>query len=234
MPQTANRWGVVISHPDDEAMFFLPLIRALTARGKRVFVLCMTCGDNAVRKGELSAAKSELGIDDLQMVAHPSMRDAWRTWNVSEGRAIVADWLKSNNIQSVATFDFRGISSHPNHVSTHFTVKSAVIHANNLNPNKQIAFYANLTINRLMKYLGILLLPVVLLLYYALAIRMPRLLCSENYVVAFNPRPLDSRRVMSHHQSQFQCFRHWYRHVYVLFSVYVYLTPLKRESVDTV
>jgi N-acetylglucosaminylphosphatidylinositol deacetylase len=68
---------LVIAHPDDEAMFFVPSIQALVNGGVEVGILCLSVGQSApggrARPEELRESARILGIsrviiiDDLRM-----------------------------------------------------------------------------------------------------------------------------------------------------------------------
>ncbi|KAK6060014.1 N-acetylglucosaminyl-phosphatidylinositol de-N-acetylase domain protein [Cooperia oncophora] len=57
---------LVIAHPDDETMFFAPVLRALSAANHRVFILCVSNGNfeglGKIRNRELQEAVPFLGV----------------------------------------------------------------------------------------------------------------------------------------------------------------------------
>jgi N-acetylglucosaminylphosphatidylinositol deacetylase len=65
---------LVIAHPDDEAMFFSPTLRRLTAPelGNIVLILCFSTGDadglGAIRRKELTESALQLGVREAQHV----------------------------------------------------------------------------------------------------------------------------------------------------------------------
>ena len=77
---------LVISHPDDESMFFGPTIQALRRAGARTHILCLSNGDadglGAVREKELEIARKFLGVDSSEVVNDSKLKDgfkeAWR------------------------------------------------------------------------------------------------------------------------------------------------------------
>ena len=82
---------VVISHPDDEAMFFTPIIDYLTSHGHVVEVLCLSNGNDQglgdVRTLELHAALNKTyghnSVVNVTVVHHGDMQDGMGTkWPV--------------------------------------------------------------------------------------------------------------------------------------------------------
>uniref|UniRef100_A0A1I7X2R5 N-acetylglucosaminylphosphatidylinositol deacetylase n=1 Tax=Heterorhabditis bacteriophora TaxID=37862 RepID=A0A1I7X2R5_HETBA len=61
-----SRVLLVIAHPDDETMFFAPVIRALRVAGHRLFIICISNGNfhgqGYTRSGELRNAAVQLGL----------------------------------------------------------------------------------------------------------------------------------------------------------------------------
>ncbi|CDJ56814.1 N-acetylglucosaminylphosphatidylinositol deacetylase, putative [Eimeria maxima] len=105
----------VTAHPDDECMFFAPSLSLFASKKERfeVFLLCLSTGDYAglgtTRKAELFAAAAAFGIlkENVCCVDEGDMKDGWNKWSS----------------KSIFTFDCRGVSSHPNHVSVYEGLK---------------------------------------------------------------------------------------------------------------
>ncbi|TGZ85413.1 LmbE-like protein [Ascodesmis nigricans] len=116
---------LLIAHPDDEAMFFSPTLLGLTSLpGVRVSVLCLSSGDadglGSVRKGELVESCRRLGVTEregwVRVVEDAELQDSMSlTWPSST----IADKLSehADSADMIITFDGRGISGHPNHIS---------------------------------------------------------------------------------------------------------------------
>ncbi|CAB9506656.1 acetylglucosaminyl-phosphatidylinositol de-N-acetylase [Seminavis robusta] len=136
---------LVIAHPDDESMFFLPTLTNLIAAGETVWLLCLTTGNydglGDTRKKELSNVCRYLGIHRLIQVQVERLKDhptcAWELDAVTGEieRALLAavkkhsDKNNNNNnppIQRLVliTFDFFGVSGHINHRDTYLGVRN--------------------------------------------------------------------------------------------------------------
>ena len=135
---------LVIAHPDDESMFFIPTIRNLVSSGMTLWLLCLTMGDynglGKVREKELREASQLLGIKKTEIRSstlqdHPSQR--WSIPQVtkeiltaltemmmttSDGTTTMPSWKRI----ILLTFDNVGVSEHVNHVDTQYGVCSLV------------------------------------------------------------------------------------------------------------
>lgn len=112
---------LVIAHPDDECMFFSPIITSLISAGVSLHVLCLSTGNNdglgEIRKKELTKSCAVLGVKST-IIDDELLKDGWREWeaeNVSDVLEVVLETHKG--INTLMTFDRNGISGHPNHCS---------------------------------------------------------------------------------------------------------------------
>lgn len=126
---------LVIAHPDDEAMFFVPIVAAIfrnTTCRRNIHVVCLSSGDfeglGQQRKEELFLSCRHLGIatenvcviDDVRL--RDGMKEEWDS-------AVIANHVQSY-VQSkrpacaiFLTFDNYGISGHPNHIAVNSGIK---------------------------------------------------------------------------------------------------------------
>ena len=119
---------LLMAHPDDEAMFFVPSIRTLTARGHRLWLLCLSPGDflphqAAVRPQELLASCAVLGLPASRVAVHAFPDGPSRVWAPQRVAEAISSFLRANRfgvpggplLAAIVTFDRHGVSGHPNH-----------------------------------------------------------------------------------------------------------------------
>lgn len=126
---------LVTAHPDDESMFFVPIIRALQRAGHPVHCLCLSTGNwqgvGAARVGELQAAGHVLGLVSVTILDEPfCLADGPRhRWEVTAVEEALSEYLRRPGTPSfklVLTFDARGVSGHPNHCDVSRGVRYAL------------------------------------------------------------------------------------------------------------
>lgn len=220
-----KRVCLVIAHPDDECMFFGPIVRALTrpCSHNQLYVLCLTTGNfygqGGLRTKELSAsvawllAGSPTAAADITCADEPGLADGPRhEWNQEVCARVVRAYMQANAIDVVVTFDERGVSGHPNHCAVHHALQSM-----QLPTCTQVeAVYSLSTVPLLRKYLFLLdLLPSLLLHHHRpnglLAISSP-----ADFVLTL--------KAMLCHKSQLM----WFRWLYLVSSRYMLINSLER------
>ena len=113
---------LLIAHPDDEVMFFLPTIKRLLTLGKDLVVVCLSTGDadgiGSTRKQEFNAVMENLGVRSSNILDDERIPDGFRHWDISVVHELIERVISDNiNIDTILTFDIGGVSGHPNHVS---------------------------------------------------------------------------------------------------------------------
>jgi len=214
--QRCKRVLLVISHPDDEVMFFGPTVLGLV-KSCDIYLLCMSPGDykgeGSNRKEELYDSCAELGIPEQNIIIlkHSALKDdpnvRWREELVSD---IALRHVASLSIDTVITFDRHGVSGHRNHIALYYAMACLAIE------DQERSVYCLTTVNLLRKYSWVVDIP------------MSYLLCSIVYL-AGPSQWFQLRRAMSKHRSQMT----WYRQLYLLFSRYLLintLEPISRPS----
>lgn len=204
---------LVIAHPDDETMFFAPTLRALTSAGHRVFVLCLSSGDfyglGKQRIPEIREACHHLGVNrgDVTVLDYHDLRDgsAWEARRLGE---VVMRHTETLSVDTILTFDTRGVSGHPNHSSCFHGVQHAYTHS--LVPEHVQIFVLD-SIPLWRKYIGL-----------------------WDSIFSYNQSPFSYvarlRDVyacwcaMRAHRTQLV----WFRRLYIVFSRYVYINNLRR------
>lgn len=215
-----NRVMFVISHPDDECMFFGPAIIKFTKQNNAdVFLLCLSNGDyyhqGNVRKQELLNSCSVLGIPASNIKVstlpdHPKER-----WNESIVANIIIEHVKRLHIDTLCTFDKGGVSYHANHISVYYGVVKAYIEDS---IPKYCKIYCLDTVNIYRKY------SVVLDILCTVC-------CSSNWILSSVKEFLILKMAMAAHQSQYV----WFRKLYIHFSRYVFInsyTLLTKDDVE--
>lgn len=220
-----KRVCLVIAHPDDECMFFGPIVRALTTPSShnQLYVLCLTTGNfygqGNLRTKELSAAVACLLADsptaaaDITCANEPDLPDSpGHEWNQEVCSRIVQAYIEANAIDIVVTFDERGVSGHPNHCAVHRTLQSMQL----CKCTRVEAVYSLSTVPLLRKYLFLLdLLPSLLLQHRRqtdlLAVSSP-----TDFMLTF--------KAMLCHNSQLA----WFRWLYLVSSRYMLINSLER------
>ncbi|CAK4034388.1 related to GPI12-N-acetylglucosaminyl phosphatidylinositol deacetylase [Lecanosticta acicola] len=175
-----KRICLLIAHPDDEAMFFAPTLRALTqpALGNQVVILCLSAGNaeglGPIRKAELEKSAILLGLRSAEHVVvvedekhfPDSMRVEWEERQVSNllmkffapPMSTSSEEPAAAKIDVLLTFDRAGVSGHPNHRSLY---AGAVAFVRTLMAGRQgwecpVKVYTLTSTNVLRKYSSIL------------------------------------------------------------------------------
>jgi N-acetylglucosaminylphosphatidylinositol deacetylase len=155
---------LVIAHPDDESMFFVPLLFSLTSN---TWIICLTTGDydglGATRRVELETAVRLLPkamMIQLRQLHRPDQfpDHPRQKWDITAVAAALEETLRDIIIVSstssssanstknadddeppqrlrLFTFDADGVSGHWNHRDTYFAVRHVVQRATNHNSN---------------------------------------------------------------------------------------------------
>ncbi|KAL2242828.1 UNVERIFIED_CONTAM: putative N-acetylglucosaminyl-phosphatidylinositol de-N-acetylase [Sesamum indicum] len=121
---------LVIAHPDDESMFFAPVINYLVSEGHNVHILCMSTGNadgmGSIRKEELYLASAVLKIPTWQVyiLDHQDLQDGFgKVWDWNLLSSIIDKEMSAHSIDLIITFDEYGISGHCNHCDVHQGVR---------------------------------------------------------------------------------------------------------------
>lgn len=211
----------VTAHPDDECMFFGPVILTLAQQSDcQIFLLCLTEGnynkEGKVRRRELWKSCKMLGIPDSNIMLCKSTYlpdDPSARWRNDVVANVLLNHIEMLNIDTVITFDKLGVSRHQNHVSI-FYATAYLCMERKLPPYCKA--YALESINTLRKYSAMLDIPI------------SYLLSSYWYIISLRERNI-LKTAMAAHESQYV----WFRKLYMNFSRYAVINTFKEmEIVD--
>ncbi|CAJ1958970.1 unnamed protein product [Cylindrotheca closterium] len=248
-PSQPNKLHVlVIAHPDDESMFFIPTIQALRQAGETLWILCLTTGDydglGQQRAKEMQQASKLLGFEKCIIRSdnkttiqdHPSQR--WKISDVSQAieTALAAEEHQASisNYQALVliTFDDMGVSGHVNHIDTYLGVQQFLISSTSPRLPKMLeAWQLESESNPIRKYIPMLswiylLLSLIFSQYRNISIQSKDTQCR----IYRCHEPNLNWNAMATHHSQFV----WYRRLFVVFSCYTYANVLRKmESTTT-
>ena len=114
---------LIIAHPDDEIMFWTPTIKSLIDYKIPMKILCLSNGNydglGELREKEFDNVSRALNFPDNQILNIPELQDNikqfWEPKIVSEQ---IEEFLKDNpDVKTILTFDYHGVTKHPNHIS---------------------------------------------------------------------------------------------------------------------
>ena len=131
---------LVISHPDDEAMFFGPTLESLKKTKNvitttKVFCICLSNGNASglgqTRAKELKKSTLEVfKLDGCVIAESEDLQDGIENaWPLEEIANVVHECVQHYSPDVILTFDERGVSKHPNHVQTHRGVMRFIVEA---------------------------------------------------------------------------------------------------------
>ncbi|KAK6123797.1 hypothetical protein DH2020_042466 [Rehmannia glutinosa] len=209
---------LVTAHPDDESMFFAPVINYLISRGHNLHVLCMSTGNadgmGSIRKEELYLASAvlKIPIHQVKVLDHPDLQDGFgKVWNSNLLASIIDNETRTYSVDLIITFDDYGISGHCNHRDVHQGVRKLLHDVS----GRHLEAWELVSTNILRKYIG----PVDIWL----SILFARYQRNGQSHCLVNSDPRRSYAAMAQHSSQWV----WFRKLFVAFSSYTYVNTLK-------
>ncbi|KAI8988707.1 putative deacetylase LmbE-like domain-containing protein [Pilobolus umbonatus] len=217
LPFTNNHILILTSHPDDECMFFGPIITSLkTMTRAKLHVVCLSSGNaeglGSVRKKELTNSCQTLGISPshIKLIDHPQLQDGMHTvWDINTISDIIHDFVTKNKIDTIITFDQQGVSGHVNHIAAY---EGAKLYKKT---HQHISLYLLESVPLIRKYIGI----------------MDLMVQSKNKIrlVSSPLAYLWTHKAMRQHKSQLV----WFRWLYVTFSRYMFINELVFSNSDS-
>lgn len=222
---------IAFAHPDDEAMFFSPLLRELQLRklaGERISVrfLCFSNGNFAglgkIREKELEQSAKFYSVDDVVVVNSELLKDGMQEEWPPE---VIAEHLTKyaalrGPIDVIVTFDQLGVSQHPNHIAVHYGVLTAQIHPV-LQRTKIYGLHSRALLSKYTSALSIIRPAQGLINPISASSGSPQ---SAIHVFIRPEDASSSFRGMQQHPSQLV----WFRYLFVWFSSYTFYNEYRR------
>lgn len=239
---------IVTAHPDDETMFFGPLITSLVSGRDylrdHIYLLCLSTGDydglGEIRVHEFYNACQRLGLlnNNVKVLEDGDLKDnpktRWPSALVSQKvEEFIASYVEYDELVggSLFTFDRNGISGHLNHISA----REGVLHYADSLPSSSTSdesgfdrtwdVYELETVSVFRKYLGVL-----DLIFTALNYLILRISCRDRgvtyyyYFAGVSEYLGRELRAMIAHESQLV----WFRWLYISFSRYMFINEYKK------
>lgn len=117
---------IVTAHPDDESVFFSPLLKLLRSLNYSIHLLCLSNGNFAglgsIRETELikSVSTYDISREQVKIINRHELQDnPYSFWPKDVVSNEIFDHIQEINPIAVFTFDGYGVSGHRNHISTY-------------------------------------------------------------------------------------------------------------------
>lgn len=104
---------ILIAHPDDEIMFFLPTVVALSK--KRFWICCVTNSSEGIRRKELEEIALRFNAQVYFLESNEFEDSQQAKWNIPRLTQLLQQFTTLHSISTVFTFDSEGVSGHVNH-----------------------------------------------------------------------------------------------------------------------
>lgn len=224
----SNNTLLIVAHPDDETMFFGPMILNLLDNNKYLDILCLSDGgsDNLglQRKQEFKSVMEKLGpLANLKIITDDHLLDGTdQHWDVDDVAYHIDKYIRfkrdqSEAVNTIVSFDSYGVSGHDNHRSIFRALKDLK------KRHQKLKLYFLNSVNIVRKYMSF---------FDALATSMPQLLNRSpddggKMTLALNLSGYKKlRQLLTLHKSQMV----WFRQLYMIFSRYMFLNDFKVVS----
>ena len=196
---------LVIAHPDDECLFFAPILLSLPSN---TYILCLSNGNNH-RSDELRRSCIQLRVKDYKIIDDQInlKDDMTASWSSDAILGHVKQSIRQWNISTIISFDQNGVSGHRNHSSIYYALVK-------LSQTGQIHFLSLQTLPIYRKYFTLIEL---LRIYF-----MSKSSSLKTFVLPVKDT-LTPHKAMFEHRSQLV----WFRYLYLLFSRYIWINDFK-------
>lgn len=216
---------LVIAHPDDEAMFFGPLLLNIAdCEPSKTYLLSLSNGNydglGYIREKELLNVASSFGIpkNNVKIINDSRLQDGMnQSWNRQYIAEIVSNIINLKNISLVISFDKDGISSHPNHQDVYHGISSIY---KDLSKNNS-TFITLTSVSLFRKYLSFFDIPLTLIDYSLQVSHLLVTLSFSDYTRLV--------KVLLNHRSQMV----WFRWLYAIFSRYMFINTFNYNFIPS-
>lgn len=213
----AKRVLLVTAHPDDECMFFGPMITHLSGVTPDVYLICLSDGNyeglGSKRSNELWNSCRKLGLNDenIRLYRHGLLPDNPKvSWSPLVIGHIVLQFVETLCIDTLITFDAYGVSGHSNHSA----IYRALMH---LSGKKAIPDYCKIYVLE----------SVNILRKYSVCVDLLLSHFTSQYIYVTSP---EKRKMILEAMAQHSSQLLWYRKLYLLFSRYCYINTIRSVS----
>ncbi len=209
-PQIIGPVLIVTAHPDDECMFFSPVILALNKWNIPVDLLCLSSGNfygmGKVRADELKSSANVLRIRHFKVINDETLPDdPEKTWPVATIVKYVERTSQKWQSRTIISFDSEGVSGHSNHCQIYHAICS---------PNTQLGGMWRYSLKSQHVVLKYCLFLTILMSSF---LKNQKVLCSPLCDI-FVPH-----KAMFQHRSQLM----WFRYLYIMFSSYMFINVIE-------
>lgn len=203
--RTSEEYGnclLVIAHPDDECLFFSPILLSLRSS---ISILCLSNGNNH-RSEEFIRSCQQLHIKQYKIIDDQiHLKDSQKVfWSSDAILGHVKQAIDRWQISTIISFDSYGISGHKNHSSIYYALLKLSDET-----------------SRLVHFLSLQSIPIYR--KYLTLFELFRLNSKERVFILPREHLLTPHRAMFEHRSQLV----WFRYLYVLFSRYIFINDFK-------
>ncbi|XP_065897916.1 N-acetylglucosaminyl-phosphatidylinositol de-N-acetylase-like [Dysidea avara] len=206
----------VTAHPDDECMFFAPVILRASQNSSTTFLLCLSNGNyysqGDVREKEFYKSCAVLGVkkEHARLINDPLLLDGPHTqWNSKEIEKHLLQAVNDFHIQTIISFDNWGVSGHPNHIAISKCLRQ-LVECGRLPTSIKLVLSLE-TVGILRKYSSIMDISISCFTNWQF--------CVISNVKSF----IRAQAAMNAHSSQL----FWFRIIYVMFSRYMIINTFK-------
>jgi len=208
---------IIISHPDDEIMFFTPTILALIKLKIPIKILCLSNGNyygiGETRTKEFESVSKYLNLNHNKILNIKELQDnLFLKWDENIISNIIKNFLNENkDVNIIFTFDENGVTKHPNHISCFKGVEKFIKENRKFVIENNYKFFLLESFNPLSQY----------------SLLFPFIFFYFGEYGFFKNNFFEEFKIMKIYQSQFN----WKRKLHVILSGYTYFNSFIKVEV---